>query len=238
MAALKISLLLSVALGFHIIMTPPNPPPLKTEQLPPTGLEHLAPKWLPRILKAGFWAVFLAEIAVIGARRVSLPSAAATAILGTLDRTGGSARLKITPIFLLGWALNLLGSSLRMYCYRRLRTLFTFELSIRQNHHLITKGVYSIVRHPSYTGFFVAGVGTTLCQLAPGSWVVECSGLVTPGEPWAYKIIPIGVAGLSAAWIGLTTRMRKEDGMLREKFGTEWEAWAANVRYKIFPGVF
>ncbi|KAJ7653526.1 hypothetical protein B0H17DRAFT_1267941, partial [Mycena rosella] len=126
------------------------------------------------------------------------------------------------------WALNLVGGSIRLYCYRRLRTLFTFELSIRRDHHLITTGVYSVVRHPSYTGAFLAAIGIALCHLTPGTWVTECSEL-PPGA-----VVPIWVVGLSIACAGLDARMRKEDRMLRDRFRTEWDAWAARIRYKIF----
>ncbi|KAJ7495339.1 hypothetical protein FB451DRAFT_365091 [Mycena latifolia] len=240
MSALKIPLLLSVALGIHITMTPPNPPPTETERLPPGGLERLGP-WFPIVVKTSFWACFLAEIVVIATQRVSSTSpffSAAAQTLAILDRAGRAQRLIITPVFMLGWALNLLGSSIRLYCYRRLRTLFTFELSIRENHHLITTGLYSIVRHPSYAGAVLAAVGVGLCHLTPGSWMVECSGLVRPDEPWAYKVMPIWVVGLSIASLGLSSRMRKEDQMLQEKFGKEWETWAGRVRYKVIPGVF
>ncbi|KAJ7088041.1 hypothetical protein B0H15DRAFT_949853 [Mycena belliarum] len=185
-----------------------------------------------------FWACCLAEIAVIVAHCAPNSVPASSKILGTLDRTGSAPRLNILPHFFFGWLLNLLGGSLRLHCYSRLRTLFTFELSIRENHHLITSGVYSIVRHPSYTGAVLAGVGVALCTLTPGSWIVECSGLVAPGESWVYKVVPIWIVGLSLAYLGLGSRMRKEDRMLHEKFGAEWEAWAARVRYKIIPGVY
>ncbi|KAJ7740436.1 hypothetical protein DFH07DRAFT_839055 [Mycena maculata] len=237
MSVLRIPFLLAATVGIHITMTPPNPPPSQAEQLPPQGTERLAPRWLPLVLKAGFWACGLAEIAVIAA--CASPSfAASTAILESLDRTGSSAYLKITPVFLMGWALNLGGTIIRLYCYRRLRTLFTFQLSIRENHKLITTGLYSIVRHPSYTGAVLAGVGVALCHLSPGSWLVECSGLVTPGEPWVYKVVPTWGVGLSVASSALGARIRKEDRMLRERFGPEWEAWAERVPYRIFPGVF
>ncbi|KAJ7766566.1 hypothetical protein DFH07DRAFT_915952 [Mycena maculata] len=247
MSVLKIPFLLSATLGIHITMTPPNPPPSQAEQLSPRGIERLAPLWVPLILKvgrlahglfqhAGFWGCGLAEIAVLLA--ASLSSPASTTVLKFLDRTGRTTHLKITPIFLLGWALNICGTCIRLYCYRRLRTLFTFQLSIRENHNLITTGLYSIIRHPSYTGGVLAGVGVTLCHLAPGSWLVECSGFVRPGESWVYKVVPIWVVGLSLAFLGLGTRIRKEDQMLRKRFGREWEVWAERVPYKVFPGLF
>ncbi|KAJ6516944.1 hypothetical protein C8R47DRAFT_1088686 [Mycena vitilis] len=38
----------------------------------------------------------------------------------------------------------------RCNCYAALRTLFIFELGIRTDHHLVTSGLYTLVRHPSY----------------------------------------------------------------------------------------
>ncbi|KAJ6616791.1 hypothetical protein B0H10DRAFT_1948810 [Mycena sp. CBHHK59/15] len=153
----------------------------------------------------------------------------ATSILGALDRSGSASQIKTSFISLLGWALNLFGSSVRLYCYRRLSNLFTFELSIRKNHELITTGIYSIVRHPSYTGAILSGIGAALCHLTPGSWLMECSGLVAPGEPWTQKIIPIWAVCLSIVFVALGTRMRKEDEMLKKNFGREWENWAAQI---------
>ncbi|KAJ7679862.1 hypothetical protein B0H17DRAFT_943806 [Mycena rosella] len=235
MSLLKIPLLLSVALGIHITMSPPNPAPSATEKLPPTGLERIAPRF-PILLKAGFGVFCLAEIAVIAAQCVAPNSSyfpAATWLLGTLDPSRREAHLKITPIFLLGWTLKPYATTIfartsHVVC---LRIFFTFELSIRRDHHLITTGVYSVVRHPSHTGAFLAAIGVALWHLTPGAWVTECSGL-PPGT-----VVPIWVVGLSIACAGLDARMRKEDRMLRDRFRTEWDAWSACVRYKIFPGV-
>ncbi|KAJ7204934.1 hypothetical protein GGX14DRAFT_458971 [Mycena pura] len=241
MATLKIPLLLSVMLGTHVTMTPPNPPPSKGERLHPSGLEHFAPRLVPVILTSLFWTCGLAEITIIAARQVSPASVyfpLAKTVLGALDRTGGAPYLKLTPMVLLGCVLNLVGAGIRIHCYRRLRSLFTFELGIHEGHHLITDGVYGIVRHPSYTGALFVGVGIGLCTLTPGTWAIECTGLVRPGEPWSRKVLAIWVVGLSVAFKGLASRMRKEDKMLRERFGAEWEAWAARVPCKIFPSVY
>ncbi|KAJ7617163.1 hypothetical protein FB45DRAFT_756850 [Roridomyces roridus] len=227
-------------------MTPPHPPPPKAEQLPPTGLEKLGPRWFPLILKvrrlghllvhAGFWVAGFVEIAVLTAHAVpSLPIA--PFILHTFDSTSSATRLRTTPLFLMGCALNFLGTAIRISCYRRLRTLFTFQLSIRENHKLITDGMFSIVRHPSYSGAVLAAVGVGLCHLTPGSWVVECVAHAGSWEVWMWRILPVWIGGLSLASHGLSVRMRKEDAMLKENFGKEWEVWAGRVRYKIIPGV-
>ena len=40
--------------------------------------------------------------------------------------------------------------------------MFTFEMSIRKDHMLITSGPYGVVRHPGYTGFLLVVIGMLL----------------------------------------------------------------------------
>ncbi|KAF7368351.1 Protein-S-isoprenylcysteine O-methyltransferase [Mycena venus] len=242
MSTFKIPLLLAIALGTHATMTPPNPPPPSAEQLPPRGIERVAPKWVPLLFKVGrrvhllvhasFLTCTLSESLVILARRFpSLPFG--SEILTILDPAEGASRLAFTPLFLLGTALTLTGAALRVHCYATLRTLFTFQLGIHADHQLITTGPYAIVRHPSYSGGVLAGTGVVICTLAPGAWAVECTGLLRPKG-----FLALWGIGFAAAWIGLRTRMRKEDVMLKERFGKEWDQWAARVPYWIVPGVY
>ncbi|KAF8210971.1 hypothetical protein K438DRAFT_1808557, partial [Mycena galopus ATCC 62051] len=157
-------------------MTPPNPPPTPAEQLPPRGIERVAPKWVPLLIKALFLGCTISESLVILATRFQacLPFGIAHDILAALDPTRAASNFALTPLFLLGAALSLAGTAIRVRCYAILRSLFTFQLSIRADHHLITTGPYAVVRHPSYTGALLAGTGAVLCTLAPGAWAVEC----------------------------------------------------------------
>ncbi|KAF7350675.1 Protein-S-isoprenylcysteine O-methyltransferase [Mycena sanguinolenta] len=104
-------------------------------------------------------------------------------------------------------------------------------LGIWVDHHLITTGPYAVVRHPSYSGALLAGTGAVLCTLAPGAWAVECADVLGP-----LGLAVLWVVGFSIAGIGLRTRMRKEDEMLKGRFGKEWKEWAARVPYRIVPG--
>ncbi|KAJ7254984.1 hypothetical protein B0H12DRAFT_1016636 [Mycena haematopus] len=232
MSTVKIPLLLAVAFGTYATMTPPNPPPPPAERLAPRGIERVAPMWVPLLVKVLFLSCTLCETLVILVRRVpTLPFT--HEILTTLDSAHGASRLTFTRSFILGAALSLAGTALRLYCYRVLRNFFTFELGIRVDHHLIITGPYAVVRHPSYSGALLAGTGAVLCSLAPGAWAVECAGLLGPRG-----LAALWVVGFSFAGIGLRTRMRKEDEMLRGRFGKEWEEWAARVPYRIVPGVY
>lgn len=54
MSLLKVPFLVSVMGCMHATMTPPTHTPPKSEQLPATGLELVAP-WFPYIPKVGHW---------------------------------------------------------------------------------------------------------------------------------------------------------------------------------------
>ncbi|CAO1616587.1 unnamed protein product [Sympodiomycopsis kandeliae] len=72
---------------------------------------------------------------------------------------------KTSPSFSrkLFWFSNtfiLLGAGLRLYCFKVLGKYFTFALAVQDDQKVIKKGPYSLVRHPSYTGFLVESIGT------------------------------------------------------------------------------
>ncbi|KAF9238464.1 hypothetical protein BU15DRAFT_62442 [Melanogaster broomeanus] len=146
-----------------------------------------------------------------------------------------------TPAFLAGSILNIAGSLLRIHCYRVLGRMFTFELSIRQDHKLVTSGPYSVVRHPSYTGGIVMGLGGSLCMFDRGSWLVACSGLV-PGLDAESRLTNVlactWVSMVVAVCIGMMQRMRNEDDMLEKNFGEQWKEWVRRVPYRVVPWVY
>ncbi|KAF5377854.1 hypothetical protein D9615_006827 [Tricholomella constricta] len=238
MSLLKLPLLATVAWGIHTTMTAPNPPPTVEERLPPTGIEHLVPV-VPSTSKVLFWTASLAEMATIIANHLPTHTLSQH-ILRLLVRTPPStaSNLRTTFPFLLGWSLALAGALLRRHCYRTLDTKFTFELSIRKDHRLVTHGPYAYVRHPSYTGALIAGAGTLMCLLAPGSWLRECSGLWRWDASGTSVVLGVFVAGAAVARRALAGRMRREDEMLRARFGEEWERWAMKVPWRLVPGLY
>jgi protein-S-isoprenylcysteine O-methyltransferase Ste14 len=143
-----------------------------------------------------------------------------------------ASKIRLTPLFLLGWVSALIGVIIRYHCYSAMGTLFTFDLSIRKDHKLITSGPYSIVRHPGYSGSIFAVVGVVITHLSNGSWVMECSGLM-----W-WVLESIWIAAVLALLPLIGPRSKKEDNMLKKEFGKQWEEWAMNVPYRLFPGIY
>ncbi|KAH9952221.1 hypothetical protein B0H21DRAFT_19291 [Amylocystis lapponica] len=233
---LKIPLILSATLTTHLASTPPNPPPKSSE-----AEKYGDPDFASVVARAAMpfprfflWCNAFGETAVILAHKY--PSSFANGFLSILPgpRTTASA-VRISPTFLAGILLVLSGSLVRLYCYRTLGKLFTWELSVKEDHRLVTEGPYSVVRHPSYTCAVVIGLGNALSFLAPGSWWMECGFMATT---WG-KILAYVWAGfwLLVPWVVLG-RVNVEDTMLRREFGDEWDAWAKRTPYKLFPFVY
>lgn len=104
-------------------------------------------------------------------------------------------RITVNPAFLVGTFLIVAGSLIRWSCYRHLGKLFTFEVAVQEEHHLVTSGPYSVVRHPSYSGMLMIFAGFLIWQGSPGSWVRE-SGIL---KFWAGK----AAAAASVTWLGV-----------------------------------
>nr|GEW99376.1 protein-S-isoprenylcysteine O-methyltransferase B-like isoform X1 [Tanacetum cinerariifolium] len=76
-----------------------------------------------------------------------------------------------------------------------------------EHHNLVTHGVYNIVRHPGYTGFFIWSVGTQ---------VMLCNPLST-------------IAFTLVVWNFFHRRIPYEEYFLRQFFGSEYEEYAKVV---------
>ncbi|KAG8214284.1 hypothetical protein J3R82DRAFT_7429 [Butyriboletus roseoflavus] len=137
----------------------------------------------------------------------------------------------MTPLFLTGVLLTVVGMLMRIQCFRELGQLFTFDLTILPDHKLVTSGFYGYVRHPSYTGSLLIVIGTAFSQLTPGSLALECSVLG-----------PIGSGILCTVWwmwalsVGVS-RAIAEDKELQKLFGSEWDAYAATTKSWFVPGL-
>lgn len=182
-----------------------------------------------------YYIIALCEPAVLLASH--LPSRASDIVIHVLAHNSDvlASNVRFTSPWLAGCLLLACGSLLRLACYRELGKFFTWELSIKKDQRLVTTGPYSVVRHPSYAASALMGLGTVLMHFAPGGWYAECLGYMS----WASKVF----AFLWSAWelllpLALMTRVEKEDSVLREKFGDEWDAWRKQTPYRVFPLVY
>lgn len=237
MSLLKIPLILSSAVAVHVALTPPHAPS-KSEVVHDTFNEWVIIQHvrygLP-ISKIVYWGISLAEIALIVSRMTdlkTLPSVVQNTIGPFLPRIQD---VPITRPFILGTALVASAGYLRWSCFRTLGHFFTFELTARKGHQLVTSGPYSIVRHPSYAAAILQYIGVTVLHGSATSWVRQSGVLDLPGV----KLVLL-------AWLlertitvtSLVRRINQEEEVVKSMFGDEWQRWANAVRYRIIPGIY
>jgi protein-S-isoprenylcysteine O-methyltransferase Ste14 len=141
-----------------------------------------------------------------------------------------------TPMELIAHFLIIFGVHFRLWSQRVLGRHFTFELALLNEHKLITHGPYAYVRHPGYTGSLLSALGVVLFPLARGTLLHEVTG-----TQWKqiFDVVYTAVVGLMV-FVGFFSVRRSniEDQMLKDGFGKEWDAWAANTKYKLIPFLF
>ncbi|KAF7977404.1 hypothetical protein HWV62_4037 [Athelia sp. TMB] len=229
----RIPFLLSNAAAFHIATTAPNASPPQSEQEAARigSFERIHAStipWLPPLLKRAYTLLMLFECAAIV--RSTGPNSAPASLLPSIVPVLDS---QVTRFFVIGWLFMTIGACLRLATYRALGILFTYELSIRADHKLVTNGPYNYVRHPSYTAILVIAIGFYTCMLCPGALVGDWIRGMQPGMQKALTVLWISM--LASQAVMFAKRAEKEDAMLKSKFGGEWDDWAKRVPAKLVP---
>jgi len=96
-----------------------------------------------------------------------------------------------------------------------LGTNWSITLEVREQHRLITRGVYQRIRHPMYSALVLYSVGQAL--VIP-NWVAGPSNLI------AFAIL-------------FALRVGGEERMMVERFGAEYTAYIARTK-RLIPGVW
>lgn len=107
------------------------------------------------------------------------------------------------------------GMALLHRTHRDLGRAWSITLEIRDQHTLVTRGIYERLRHPMYAAFWLWAISQAL--LLP-NWIAGLSGLV-------------GFGTLFFA------RVRHEERMMLEAFGDEYRAYMART-YRLIPGIY
>jgi protein-S-isoprenylcysteine O-methyltransferase Ste14 len=103
--------------------------------------------------------------------------------------------------------LSIVSAWIGLAAVRTLGRQWSYTARLVENHKLVTEGPYNAVRHPIYTAMFGKLLAT---NFAFGHWI----GLPVAG-------------GIFVA--GTLIRIRSEERLLREAFGTEYESYARRV---------
>ncbi|KAH7925136.1 hypothetical protein BV22DRAFT_457915 [Leucogyrophana mollusca] len=235
MSILRLPAVFAVTYAMHLTITPPNPPPHESECRKVSTLEAFTIRFLRAAMAWVNALPSIAETAVILALRIR-PAPLSAFVLSVFTRSTDTSRscaerVALTPHIIFALVAAALGTSIRIWCYRELGRLYTFELTLRPNHELVTTGPYAIVRHPAYTGGILALVGFSLAHASPGSWARECGMLLSPlGLMCALQVVLVVFIILE--------RCVREDRLLKNRFGRSWEVWKQKVGWRLLPGVF
>jgi protein-S-isoprenylcysteine O-methyltransferase Ste14 len=113
-----------------------------------------------------------------------------------------------------GVVVCLAGGILRIWPVYVLRDRFSGLVAIQPGHTLETRGIYSVIRNPSYLGLLTTSLGWVLA-FRSGVGVILTASLLVP----------------------LVARIRAEERLLREHFGAEYEAYCART-WRLVPGIY
>ncbi len=224
--------ILASTVGTYIALSPPNP---STASIPAAGDSlrslNLASKHTTKIV--------LAPLGLLALHTSSL-SYLHPSISSYILRHGAENGLNIN---LITWSaatsipLSLIfcaGIPLRLVSYSSLGKNFTFTLA--EPDRLTTTGIYRYVQHPSYTGIMVLAV-CNVALLGRIDGVLSC--WVPPRWYPASRALEwvLAPVGLAVVMLGMWTRVRQEERMLRAEFGAEWERWHSTTP-RLMPWLF
>jgi protein-S-isoprenylcysteine O-methyltransferase Ste14 len=114
----------------------------------------------------------------------------------------------------IGVVLFAVGGVLRIWPVFTLGRRFSGLVAIQHDHTLVTGGIYSIIRNPSYLGFITGTLGWALA-FRSGVGVILTVLHIPP----------------------IIARIRAEEAMLLTQFGAEFDTYCAHT-YRLIPGLY
>ena len=114
----------------------------------------------------------------------------------------------------IGFLLYSIGGVLRLAPVFVLGRRFSGLVAIQPEHHLVTGGLYGVIRHPSYLGLIIAVLGWGLAFRSGVGVIIAVLMLVV-----------------------LLARIEAEERLLSETFGREYQAYRART-WRLVPYVY
>ena len=109
------------------------------------------------------------------------------------------------------------GYVLRTAAFDALGRHFTYVVTVRTDHQLVTEGPFQLLMHPSYTGLLMVQMGMAVFAGCRRVWFLML---------WA-----------GFALFAVLQRVSVEEAALQTKFGTVWDDYAG-ARWRLVPYVF
>jgi protein-S-isoprenylcysteine O-methyltransferase Ste14 len=121
----------------------------------------------------------------------------------------------LPPLLALGTVVIVCAIWVMHRAHRDLALFFSTKLEIREQHRVVTSGIYHYVRHPMYVAFMLLGIAQAM--LIP-NWIAGFSGLV-------------------AGVLLFGSRISREENMMLQTCGDDYRAYMATTA-RFVPGVF
>ena len=99
--------------------------------------------------------------------------------------------------------------------HKALGKMWSVSLQLKEDHKLVTTGIYGRVRHPMYSAFWLMALAQAL--LLP-NWIAGLAGIVGFGTLFFLRIGP-------------------EERMMEQAFGEEWRTYARRT-WRVLPYVY
>jgi protein-S-isoprenylcysteine O-methyltransferase Ste14 len=139
---------------------------------------------------------------------------AAMLLIPYFDRYGIGVFSDSTLLRWLGVGLSLVGYGLIYWSGVALGRQYSADVTIQENHHLITDSIYRFIRHPRYLGIMALALG------------ISCVF-----RTW------IGLAASIFFLALLLYRIKDEEATVHAEFGAEWDAYCSRS-WCLIPLVF
>ncbi|KZT05792.1 uncharacterized protein LAESUDRAFT_726745 [Laetiporus sulphureus 93-53] len=236
----KAGLLIITVLGHYVSLTPPCPPSSKGDKVYRGQPFERVVMFLIDLDKVTVALVSVAHIAVMLFLSVDHPGQHGQHGQLVLSHLCPSPapRLEtlasLSPAFLFGVSMIMLGSLLRMRCYTALGAQFTYLVTVKPRHSLVTSGPYKYVRHPSYAGLWLLFLGTYCAFRTPSEYIDQCGLMLTPAKWFVHGFFVLYIF----AMLSVVKRGRVEDKLLETAIGKEWLEYRERVPYSMIPGMY
>ncbi len=130
------------------------------------------------------------------------------------DRRGVGVFAEVGGLRWLGVVFSLLGYGLIFWSGLVLGRQYSADVTLQENHHLITNSIYRYIRHPRYLGIIALSIGVA-CVFR--SWV--------------------GLLATIYFLVLLLFRIRDEEATMHQEFGVEWEDYCQHT-WRLLPYIF
>jgi protein-S-isoprenylcysteine O-methyltransferase Ste14 len=177
---------------------------------------------MPWYAIAGYWAITWLRVKRTKAREKSADRMITLAVVVLAYSLLFANWVRIWPLRLrfvprnawiagLGMALTWLGVALAIWARCCIGQFWSARVALKEGHQLIRSGPYALVRHPIYTGLFLAAAGTALVV---GEWR--------------------GVLAVALLLAAHSRKARREESLLTGEFGEEYRNYRRGTGF-LFP---